>query len=282
MEYLISAFSMLTPDKYTLETDNEQYSFVTVKGNRYSPEDTFEFLGFCDGITFTQSYQKWDGNEIRIKNKYKDVISRSQHSLDNIVYSIEIPEQIIKRMKSKLPSDIVNIHLMTEKLTYLNNEMEELFQDSPISVKLNADIGYIPEDQDLNEGIEFMNTFEQGLPNSFDRKYRRGFNQGVVTYLNFTNENDEKIPLKQELVSFYSKLGIQPGFTLDDVILKLEKPENKSPIKYPALAANIATSNISIPDLNAPRLVYLDLITPAINKPKVVITIEGSIPFTPE
>ena len=223
MEYLISAFSMLSPDKYTLETDNDQYNFVTVKGNRYTPEDTFEFLGFCDGVTFTQSYQKWDGNEIRIKNKYRDVISRSQHSLDNIVHSIEIPEQIIKRMKSKLPSDIVNIHLMTDKLTYLNNEMEELFQDSPISVKLNADIGYILEDQDLNEGIEFMNAFEQGLPNSFDRKYRRGFNKGVVTYLNFTNEKDEKIPLKQELVSFYSKLGIQPGFTLDDVILKLEK-----------------------------------------------------------
>ena len=53
-------------------------------------------------------------------------------------------------------------------------------------------------------------------------------------------------------------------------------------MKYPALAANTATINISIPDLNALRLVYLDLITPAINKPEVVIIIEGSIPFTPE
>ena len=223
MEYLISLFSMLTPEKYTLDTDNNEYNFVTVNGNRYTPEDTFEFLGFCDGITFTQSYQSFDGNEIEIKNKYRKLLEKYQHSIHDILHSIELPEQIIKRMKSKLPSDIVNIHLMTDKLTYLNNELEELFQDSPISVKLNADIGYILEDQDLNEGIEFTNTFEQGLPNSFDRKYRRGFNKGVVTYLNFTNENDEKIPLKQELVSFYSKLGIQPGFTLDDVILKLEK-----------------------------------------------------------
>ena len=223
MEYLITAFSMLTPEKYTLDTDNNEYNFVTVNGNRYTPEDTFEFLGFCDGITFTQSYQSWDGNEIKIKNKYRSLIKRSQHSLDDIVHSIEIPEQIIKRMKSKLPSDIVNIHLMTEKLTYVNNELSELFQDSPISVQLNADIGYILEDQDLNEGIEFMDLFERGLAVSFDRKYKRGFNKGVSTYLNFTNENDEKIPLKEELLSFYSTLNIQPGFTLDDVILKLEK-----------------------------------------------------------
>ena len=223
MEYLITAFSMLTPDKYTLDSDHNGYNFVTVNGNRYTPEDTFEFLGFCDGITFTQSYQNWDGNEIKIKNKYRKLIDRSYHSLDNIVSSIEIPEQIIKRMKSKLPSDLVNIHLMTEKLTYVNEDLFELFQDSPITVQLNANIGYALQDQDLNEGIEFMDLFEQGIANSFDRKYRRGFNQGVATYLNFTNENNEKIPLKKELLSFYSATGIQPGFTLDDVILKLEQ-----------------------------------------------------------
>ena len=223
MEGLITIFSMLTPDKYTLDLDNNGYNFVTVNGNRYTAEDTFEFLGFCDGITFSQSYQNFDGNEIKIKNKYRKYIDRSQYSLDHIVSSIEIPEQIIKRMKSKLPSDLVNIHLMTEKLTYLNEELSELFQDSPITVQLNANIGYELQDQDLNEGIEFMELYEQGIVSSFDRKYRRGFKQGLATVVNFTNENNEKIPVNKELLSFYSATGIQPGFTLDDVILKLEQ-----------------------------------------------------------
>ncbi|MEK9789152.1 MAG: hypothetical protein VW380_01620, partial [Candidatus Woesearchaeota archaeon] len=59
MDYLVSAFYMIQPEeenkKYDLINVNNQNLFQTKKGNSYTPEDTYEFIGFVDGINFNNS-----------------------------------------------------------------------------------------------------------------------------------------------------------------------------------------------------------------------------------
>ena len=232
MDYLVSAFYMIQPEeenkKYDLINVNNQNLFQTKKGNSYTPEDTYEFIGFVDGINFNNSIYESISDSltegIRVRSGLHKFFGKNDWTIEDIINSSEIPIQIKDRMKTKFDSKILDTYLISKRVSEFENQIFHDFHDSEIKVDVKVGLSFpITNEDELRNSITQIQNGDFDLINAFERKYMRGFNSGLATFVNFMSPENKIIPVTDELISYYNNTNLKPGFTIDDIILKLEK-----------------------------------------------------------
>jgi len=233
MESLITAFYLIQPEeeenrKYSLINVNNQNLFQTKKGNSYSPEDTYEFIGFVDGINFNNSIYENISDSltegIRVRSGLNKFFSKNDWTIEDIINSSEIPIQIKDRMRKKFDSKILDTYLISKRVSEFEEQIYHDFHNSEIKVDVNVGLSFpIKNESELKDSINQIQNGNFELINTFERKYMRGFNSGLSTFVNIISPENEIDPVNNELISYYNNTNLKPGFTIEDILMKLEK-----------------------------------------------------------
>ncbi len=177
------------------ETNLSVEEFSDLENRLFPVKDCWEFIGFTDGAFLASS-------QVRHNDKILSMSSEYEYLLNEF-----LNDQVLRRIDSLLGNKYTQAHHIFSEIEQLSIKANSLGEDYDISI--------IPTWTILTDSSSEFNSDDNvdilfDLSKSFDNKYKRGFQTGLI--------EGSEIP-SNELESFYSRNEFELPFSAEYILL---------------------------------------------------------------